>query len=139
MTLCSSPPWQDWPPWLNFINVLCTAFTLVDPKSVKRHWWLKCIFYTFGIYECNVDEIDTFFPSVASICERSLYLYGCTRNKMCQSWSTLSNGNNFSKFKGWCLYRYTVSPYTSSLGWFFYQKSIMFRGIRTFKCSLVED
>jgi len=36
----------------------------VDPKSVKRHWWLNCIFYTFGIYErksCtyDVDEIDT--------------------------------------------------------------------------------
>jgi len=49
---------------LNFINVLCTAFTLVDPKSVKRHWWLNCIFYAFWIYErksCtqNVDEIDT--------------------------------------------------------------------------------
>ncbi len=24
-----------WTPGLNFINVLCTAFTLVDPKSVK--------------------------------------------------------------------------------------------------------
>ncbi len=38
---------------LNFINILSTAFTLVDPKSVKRHWWLNCIFYTFGIYECK--------------------------------------------------------------------------------------
>ncbi len=36
---------------LNFINVLSTAFTLVDPKSVKRHWWPNCIFYAFGIYE----------------------------------------------------------------------------------------
>jgi len=38
-------------PGLNFINVLRTAFTLVDPKSVKRHWWPSCIFYAFGIYE----------------------------------------------------------------------------------------
>ncbi len=34
------------------------------PKAEKRYWWLNCIFYTFGIYECkscalNVDEIDT--------------------------------------------------------------------------------
>jgi len=39
--------WQ----WLNFINVLCTAFMHADPKSVKIYWWLTCIFYTFGIYE----------------------------------------------------------------------------------------
>ncbi len=25
------------PTGLNFINVLCTSFTLVDPKSVKRY------------------------------------------------------------------------------------------------------
>jgi hypothetical protein len=36
-------------PGLNFINVLCTAFTLIDPKSVKRHWWLNCIIYAFWI------------------------------------------------------------------------------------------
>ncbi len=38
---------------LNFINVLHTGFTLVDPKRVKRHWWLNSIFYTFGIYKCK--------------------------------------------------------------------------------------
>ncbi len=38
-------------PGLNFINDLCTAFTLSDPKSVKRYWGLNCIFYAFGIYE----------------------------------------------------------------------------------------
>jgi len=48
---------------VNFINVLCTAFTLIDPESVKRYWWLNCIFCAFGIYErkscmLNVDEID---------------------------------------------------------------------------------
>jgi len=44
---------RQWRMWsgLNFINVLRTAFTLVDPKSVKRHWWLNCILYAFGIYE----------------------------------------------------------------------------------------
>jgi len=40
------------------------GFTLIDPESVKRHWWLNCIFYAFGVYKrksCtqNVDEIDT--------------------------------------------------------------------------------
>ncbi len=39
--------------WLNFINVLRTAFALVDPESVKRHGWLNCIFYAFGIYKCK--------------------------------------------------------------------------------------
>jgi len=48
---------------VNFINVLCTAFALVDPKSVKNTVKLSVSFYTFGIYErksCtqNVDEID---------------------------------------------------------------------------------
>jgi len=36
---------------LNFINVLRTAFTLPDPKSIKIYLWLNCIFYAFGIYE----------------------------------------------------------------------------------------
>jgi len=31
---------------LNFINVLHAAFTLADPKSVKRYWWLNWIFFT---------------------------------------------------------------------------------------------
>ncbi len=31
-------------PGLNFIKVLRTAFKLADPKSVKRYWWLNCIF-----------------------------------------------------------------------------------------------
>jgi len=34
---------------LNFINILRTALTRTDPKSIKRYWWLKCIFYAFGI------------------------------------------------------------------------------------------
>jgi len=37
-------------PGVNFINLLRTAFTHADPKSVKRYWWLNCIFYAFGIY-----------------------------------------------------------------------------------------
>jgi hypothetical protein len=36
---------------LNFINILHTAFTCADPESVKRYWWLNCIFYAFGIYK----------------------------------------------------------------------------------------
>ncbi len=40
-------------PGLNFINVLHIAFTLVDPRSIKRYWWLNCIFYAFVIYECK--------------------------------------------------------------------------------------
>ncbi len=65
---CEFPPSRSLLPvktyGLNIINVLHTAFTLVDPKSVKRHWWLNCIFYAFGIYECksctsNINDIDT--------------------------------------------------------------------------------
>jgi hypothetical protein len=44
-------PKFDRPPGLNFIVIFCTAFTLSDPKSVKRYWWLKSIFYAFGIYK----------------------------------------------------------------------------------------
>ncbi len=35
-------------PGLNFINVLRTAFTLVYPRRVKRHWWLYCFFTLLG-------------------------------------------------------------------------------------------
>jgi len=31
-------------PAVNFINVLRKAFTLADPESAKRYWWLNCIF-----------------------------------------------------------------------------------------------
>ncbi len=54
-------------PGLNFINVLRTAFTLIDPKSVKNTVKSKVSFYTFGIYgrkSCllNIGEIDTWMP-----------------------------------------------------------------------------
>jgi len=34
-------------PEVNFIYVLRTAFTLTDPESMKRYWWLDCIFLRF--------------------------------------------------------------------------------------------
>ncbi len=34
-------------PGVDFINVLHTAFTLVDLKSLKRHWWLKLYLLRF--------------------------------------------------------------------------------------------
>jgi len=48
---------------LNFINVLRTAFSLVDPESVKNTVKSSVSFYTFGICACksctkNVDEIE---------------------------------------------------------------------------------
>ncbi len=51
-------------PRLNFINVLCTAFTHADPRSVKKDSEVFNLFYAFGIYEresfaLNVGEIDT--------------------------------------------------------------------------------
>jgi len=39
------------PTRLLFNQFLCTAFAPTDPKSVKRYWWLNCIFYAFGIYK----------------------------------------------------------------------------------------
>ncbi len=38
---------------VDFINVLCTTFTLAEPKSVKWQCWLDCIFCAFGIYVCK--------------------------------------------------------------------------------------
>jgi len=48
---------------VNFINVLHTAFALVDPKSVKSTVKSSVFFYAFGIYErkscmLTVDEIE---------------------------------------------------------------------------------
>ncbi len=39
------------PSGLNFSNVLCTAFTLADPKSIKKDCQVVNLFYAFGIYE----------------------------------------------------------------------------------------
>ncbi len=36
------------PAGLNFINVLRSAFTRVDPESIKRYWWLNCVFTLSG-------------------------------------------------------------------------------------------
>jgi hypothetical protein len=50
-------------PRLNFINVLCPAFTCVDPKSVKRYWqldWVLTLCGATGVKAvCKyVDEIN---------------------------------------------------------------------------------
>ncbi len=55
-------PWMM-TPGLNFINVLHTAFILVNPKSVKNTVKSYVYFYAFGICErkrctLNVDEIE---------------------------------------------------------------------------------
>ncbi len=49
---------------LNFINVLHTAFTLIDPKSVKRYWQLDWVLTIWGATSVKaarkyVDEIYT--------------------------------------------------------------------------------
>ncbi len=51
-------------PGVNFSNILRTAFTLVDPKSVKRYWqldWILTLWGATGIKDARkyVDEIDT--------------------------------------------------------------------------------
>jgi len=35
-------------PGVNFTNILCAAFTLVGPKSAKRHCQLGCLFAHTG-------------------------------------------------------------------------------------------
>ncbi len=42
---------QNRKPSFNFINVLCLAFTLVDPESVKNTVKSSVSFYAFWIYE----------------------------------------------------------------------------------------
>jgi hypothetical protein len=50
--LCdSSWPAHSFTPGVNFINVLCTAFALVDPESVKNTVKSSVSFYAFGIYK----------------------------------------------------------------------------------------
>ncbi len=34
--------WWNWHVMLDFTNILPAAFTRVDPKSIKRRWWLDC-------------------------------------------------------------------------------------------------
>ncbi len=51
------------PSGLNFINILPTAFTGVDPKSVKRYWWLDWVLTHWGATDVKaahkyVDEIN---------------------------------------------------------------------------------
>jgi len=71
-------------PGVNFINVLCTAFALIDPESVKRYWRINCIFCAFGIYErkscsLNVDEIDS-RPYLKSHCGADMQIYERKKN-----------------------------------------------------------
>ncbi len=40
--------WNILPPGLNFINILCAAFTHADPNSVKRYWQLNWNFTLSG-------------------------------------------------------------------------------------------
>jgi len=56
-------------PCVNFTNVLCAAFMLVVPKSVKNTVKSSVSFYAFGICthkSCtqNVDEIEPMFPTM---------------------------------------------------------------------------
>ncbi len=76
------------PTGVNFINVLCTAFGLVDPKSVKNTAKSSVSFYAFGIYECksctwNVDEIDTW----AQFNQRSTYSFYTRRSQKRKKYS----------------------------------------------------
>jgi len=41
---------SNWQTWAQFHQCSTYSFTLTDPASVKRFWWLNCIFYAFGIY-----------------------------------------------------------------------------------------
>jgi len=43
--------WKSRRAGVNFINVLHTAFALIDPESVKNTVKSSVSFYTFGIYE----------------------------------------------------------------------------------------
>ncbi len=56
-------------PCVNFINFQCTAFALVDPKSIKNTVKSSVSFSAFGIYErksctLNVDEIEPLSPNL---------------------------------------------------------------------------
>jgi len=42
---------MECPTDVNFINILCTAFALVDPENVKNTVKSSVSFYAFGIYE----------------------------------------------------------------------------------------
>ncbi len=87
-------------PGLNFINVLHTAFTSVDPKSVKRYWqldWVLTLWGATGIKDVHkyVDGIDNwsqfhqhFTSSFCAIfCVKKLQSKTVTREKL---WKTLS-------------------------------------------------
>ncbi len=52
---------------VNFNNELLAVFTLVDPKSTKRHWWLECLYALLGYAHVKallkkIDEIDPRLP-----------------------------------------------------------------------------
>ena len=44
------------PPVVNFINILCTAFMLVDPKSVKKIDNLTVFFTLLGIASVKAEH-----------------------------------------------------------------------------------
>jgi len=57
-------------PGVNFINILCAAFTLIWPKSAKRHCWLLWTFYNYHNFfnlkiVCDKGLTLIFFPAFA--------------------------------------------------------------------------
>jgi len=59
-------------PGINFINVLRTAFTRVDPKRVKRHWqldWVLTLWGATGVKAAHkyVDEITSVAYPISSL------------------------------------------------------------------------
>jgi len=70
-------------PWLNFINVLCTAFTCIDPVSVRIQLNPQYLFTLLGskcakaAHKMLMKSTPSFLISIDRYPQPSLYLSGC--------------------------------------------------------------
>ncbi len=93
---------------VNFINVLCTAFALVDPESVKNTVKSSVSFYVFGIYKLK--PVRRTLMKLSPGRRRSVY-----RNNL------VSDGNVWNWQRRWQRIKYLFSRrrygfWTSSCG-----------------------
>jgi len=77
-------------PWLNFINVLCTAFTTADPKSIKKTVKLSIFFTHLGF---------TRVKAVSRMLMKLTPAFGsCSFTKHCLTFRSRVNWHRFSVF-----------------------------------------
>ena len=99
---------MKWTPGVNIINVLCTTFALVGPKSVKRYWQLDWVLTLWGT--TGVKAVSRTLMKLSPVVHCPNF---STSNK-CHFWGSWVNCGNCLEPKTktpWILTRLSMSKY----------------------------